>query len=241
MNYSTIGKRFLAALIDSLAINAVGSIFAFLFGGYALTIASPVLGAVYYIICEGGAWHATLGKKAMGIMVVDANGVGIDYGQATIRYLCRIVSGLILGIGFLIALFNDQRQTLHDKLANTYVVDGVSAPVSGAGTSGAVGRGIVGVSGEVAGVFFPMLPNGILIGRDPSVCQVVFKNSGGISRLHCIVSYNPQSGMFILSDRNSTYGTFTQSGIRVTPDRSVALKSGERFYLGDPNNMFEVK
>lgn len=238
MNYTSFGKRLGAFLIDAIITGFVGGVLTALTGSWYASFVSAFVGAAYYIFCEGGPWHATLGKKALGITVVDQNGVGIDYGKAAVRYLGRILSGLLLGIGYLIALFSNERQTLHDKLANTYVVDGSFEDVS-AGSSG--GRAIVGVTGEAAGVSYPVTGNGLMIGRDPSVCQVVLAKSSGISRLHCFVSYNPASGMYILSDRNSTYGTYTQTGIRVTPEKSVALKSGERFYLGNTNNLFEVK
>ena len=54
------------------------------------------------------------------------------------------------------------------------------------------------------------------------------------------MALNTLSNMFILSDRNSKYGTFTEKGVRVTPNKSVALRSGERFYLGNKDTMFEV-
>lgn len=236
MSYSSLGKRFCAAIIDGLICGAIGSAFVMLTGLWPTGFLSLVMGAAYFILCEGGEWHATLGKKLMNIMVINNNGQGIDYKTATIRYLGRILSGITMGIGFVFALFNDDRQCLHDKLADTYVVDGAT---ESSGFSG--GRSIVGVTGEIAGKRFPITGNGIMIGRDPAVCQVVLKKSSGISRIHCFVSYNPQSGMFIVSDRNSSYGTFTLNGMRVTANKSVALKKGERFYLATANTMFEVQ
>ncbi|MFQ5987264.1 MAG: RDD family protein [Dehalococcoidia bacterium] len=38
------------------------------------------------------------------------------------RYLGYIVCALTLGIGFLIIAFDDRKQGLHDKIANTYVI-----------------------------------------------------------------------------------------------------------------------
>lgn len=236
MSYSSLGKRFCAAIIDSFICGAIGSAFVILTGFWPTSFLSLILAAAYYILCEGSEWHATLGKKLMNIKVVNKNGQGIDYKTATIRYLSRMLSGLIFGIGFVIALFNDNRQCLHDKLADTYVVDGVADS-----SFSSAPRSIVGVTGEVAGKRFPIIGNGIMIGRDPSVCQVVLKKSNGISRIHCFVSYNPQSEMYILSDRNSSYGTFTLNGMRVTANKSVALKKGERFYLATLDTMFEVQ
>ena len=43
-------------------------------------------------------------------------------GNATGRFFGKLVSGMIYGIGFLMAAFTKQRQALHDKMANTFVV-----------------------------------------------------------------------------------------------------------------------
>lgn len=241
MSYSTMGKRIIAAAIDWLLCGILGSAFVVITGLWPTGLLSILIAAGYFIIFEGGDWHATPGKKLMNIIVVDRYGHGVDYKTASIRYLGRWLSGIIMGIGFVIALFNNERQCLHDKLADTYVVDGTEGNQIGSlsGVSGS--RSIVGITGEVAGKRFPITGNGIMIGRDPAVCQVVLKKSSGISRIHCFVSYNPQSGMFIVSDRNSSYGTFTLNGMRVTANKSVALKKGERFYLATANTMFEVQ
>jgi hypothetical protein len=196
-----------------------------------------LIGFLYYTLMEGSELHATIGKKMMGMQVVDETGSGIDYGKAAVRALTRYLSGMLFGIGYLIALFSENRQALHDKLAGTYVVDSENVPFGLADTSGAA---IIGVTGEVAGMRFPLHGNGAMIGRDAISCQIVLHKSRGISRLHCFISYNPKSGMYILSDRNSKYGTFTGRGMRVTARKSIALKKGERFYLASKDAMFEV-
>jgi pSer/pThr/pTyr-binding forkhead associated (FHA) protein len=43
-----------------------------------------------------------------------------------------------------------------------------------------------------------------------------------------------------LEDCGSTNGTFKENGEKVSPDRPVYLQPGERFYLGEKNEMFEV-
>ena len=234
MNYGSLGKRFLAAIIDYVAISAIGLFIILITDEWYFGLSALFISAVYYILFEGGSWHATPGKKIMKISVVDEFGTGIDYSKATIRFLGRILSSLIFGIGYIIALFDDKRQALHDRLAGTYVVEG------DAESAGATGHSVIGVSGELAGMRFAISGNGLMMGRDPAVCQIVLQRSKGISRLHCFVSYNPSSNMFILTDRNSKYGTFTGDGERITPQKSIALKSGQHFYLGSKDNMFEL-
>jgi uncharacterized RDD family membrane protein YckC len=65
---------------------------------------------------------ATVGKMAMGIVVVDLNGNKISFGKAIGRYFSKIVSAIILGIGYFMAFFDDKKRTLHDKMVGTLVI-----------------------------------------------------------------------------------------------------------------------
>lgn len=77
---------------------------------------------LYYILLS--AWKGqTLGKMAVHIKVVGRDGSPISLGQAFVRWLGYLASALPLGIGFLMALVNDERRTLHDLLAGTVVVE----------------------------------------------------------------------------------------------------------------------
>ena len=70
---------------------------------------------------------ATPGKKLMKIKVVDANTFEtIGYKQAVKRFLGYIVSSIPLLLGFVVGAFTGKKQTLHDKIANTVVVEGDS-------------------------------------------------------------------------------------------------------------------
>jgi hypothetical protein len=84
--------------------------------------------------------------------------------------------------------------------------------------------------------------NGIVIGRDSVSCQVVLPaNHANVSRTHCVVTYNPSSGMFVINDRKSSYGTFLANGTKIPYNQPTALRSGDRFYVATPDNMFEVR
>mgnify|MGYP000573974549 CR=1 FL=1 len=97
MNYAGFGKRLFAYLIGGVTIGLAGGILAVFFGYYFYLIFGWLLGALYFILMEGGTWQATLGKRAMGLIVTDMNGDPISYGTATLRYLGKFVSSLILG------------------------------------------------------------------------------------------------------------------------------------------------
>jgi uncharacterized RDD family membrane protein YckC len=73
---------------------------------------------------ESSAKQATVGKMALGIIVTDLEGRRLGFGRATGRYFAKILSALILGIGFLMAAFTERKQGLHDMVASTLVVKG---------------------------------------------------------------------------------------------------------------------
>src|SRR5262249_39421879 len=78
------------------------------------------LGAVYYVY-HWGVKGATPGKRLLGLVVQGDDGTEpIGLSRATIRVLGYLVSGLILGIGFLMIAFGGAG--LHDRMAGTRVV-----------------------------------------------------------------------------------------------------------------------
>ncbi len=251
MEYASFGKRLAAYLIDWAIIGVAGSLFLFAFGYYLYVGAGWLLGALYFILMEGGGWNATLGKRALGIVVTDLNGSGISYGTAAVRYLGKMVSSVIFGIGYLMAAFTKNNQALHDKMAATLVLNAASSggryqsppyqPIASASASTG-GRCVVGISGEFAGQVLYLTQNGIMIGRDTVACQIALSASTpGVSRHHCQVNYNAQTGMFIVNDLGSTYGTFLLNGTRINSGQPIALRPGERFYIGNQMTMFEVR
>jgi uncharacterized RDD family membrane protein YckC len=85
---------------------------------------STALGWLYFALMESSTKQATLGKMALGITVTDLEGRRIGFGKATGRYFAKILSALILFIGFLMVAFTARKQGLHDILAGTLVVKG---------------------------------------------------------------------------------------------------------------------
>jgi uncharacterized RDD family membrane protein YckC len=80
--------------------------------------------AAYFILMESSAKQATLGKMAVGIKVGDERGQRIAGLTATGRYFGKIISGIILCVGYLMVAFDSKKQGLHDRLARTTVYYG---------------------------------------------------------------------------------------------------------------------
>jgi uncharacterized RDD family membrane protein YckC len=130
LSYASFGERFLAYLVDGVVLAMAGFVFQgfSLFGG--MDTSEPnftdglggLLGLLYFTLMESSKYQATLGKMALGIKVTDMEGRRISWGRALGRYLGKIVSALILLIGFIMAGFTEKRQALHDMMAKTLVV-----------------------------------------------------------------------------------------------------------------------
>jgi len=111
-------------VIDCIIIVPLNNyILSYIGDGSILRILVPNL--IWWVYTAGltsSSLKATLGKKILGLKVVDLNGSRISFGKATGRFLASILSGLILGIGYLMVAFNPKKQGLHDQIAGTYVV-----------------------------------------------------------------------------------------------------------------------
>jgi uncharacterized RDD family membrane protein YckC len=91
-------------------------------GGGKVFLLLLTLGVAYYIVCEA-ATGATLGKRMVGIRVVDEDGDRVTLGAAVIRNLLRLVDALFFYlVGFLFALTSSRGQRLGDRAAHTIVV-----------------------------------------------------------------------------------------------------------------------
>ena len=79
-------------------------------------------GWLYSALLESSDMRATLGKKIVGLKVVNLSGGKLSFGQATGRHFGKIVSGIILGIGYLMQPFTERKQALHDMMAGALVI-----------------------------------------------------------------------------------------------------------------------
>jgi len=102
--------------------SGIGILLAFIAAYMAAILLFVVLHWLYYALMESSNKQATLGKLALGIVVTDLNGQRISFGRATGRYFGKIVSGMILSIGYIMAGFTEKKQALHDIMASCLVV-----------------------------------------------------------------------------------------------------------------------
>jgi len=90
---------------------------------WVIQLVSFGLTVLYYVGFHSSRGGATPGKMAVGIKVLRSDGTRISIPRAVGRLFATILSSLPLGIGYLLAAFTQRKQTLHDMLCDTLVVD----------------------------------------------------------------------------------------------------------------------
>jgi uncharacterized RDD family membrane protein YckC len=65
---------------------------------------------------------ATPGKMAVGLKVIRPDGSPVSVGRAAGRYFAKILSTIILLIGYIMAGFDSQKRALHDMICDTRVI-----------------------------------------------------------------------------------------------------------------------
>lgn len=109
----------LGFVIQMAARKAPGAMIPLAIGSYLLV----ALVSIAYILIPWAKSGATPGKKILHLKIVRDDGVApLGYGKAALRMLGYIISGMILYIGFLMILFNDEKKGLHDMIAGTHVI-----------------------------------------------------------------------------------------------------------------------
>jgi uncharacterized RDD family membrane protein YckC len=103
---------------ENLAMGLVG-IFGSIFG---LIVVVVIMGWLYYALMESSKMQATLGKMALGLIVTDLEGNRISFARATGRYFGKIISGMIMYIGYILAGLTEKKQALHDMMAACLVI-----------------------------------------------------------------------------------------------------------------------
>lgn len=104
------------------AENIVGGIMGILGSIFGMVLVILAIGWLYFALMESSKNQGTLGKMALGLKVTDMDGNRISFGRATGRYFGKILSNMILMIGYILAGLTAKKQALHDMIASCLVV-----------------------------------------------------------------------------------------------------------------------
>lgn len=143
VRYGGFWIRFVAAIIDGLALGIVvwplSGMLALMIQFAGRSADMPGMGIhlvrgiviwtlflcagwIYEAALESSSKQATLGKMALALKVTDEYGNRISFARASARYFSKILSRMILMIGYIMAGFTERKQALHDMIAGTLVV-----------------------------------------------------------------------------------------------------------------------
>jgi uncharacterized RDD family membrane protein YckC len=145
--YGGFWIRVLARIIDGLILSVVFTPLAFVFFAFAgrgvlprpgtvpdMSQMGPFFAVVFgfsavevVLIAIYEAWfvsnrYATPGKLVLGLQVVRPNGDKLSFVRALGRFVLYYFGFLILGIGWIIAAFDEEKRALHDRICDTRVV-----------------------------------------------------------------------------------------------------------------------
>jgi uncharacterized RDD family membrane protein YckC len=133
--YAGFWIRVVAWVIDFFILLVAGVVaqlpFARLLQSRRIEDTLMAMGAVYLIDMAIGATYegvfvsrfgATPGKMALELKVVRPDGGPVSLGRAVGRYFAKMVSAIVLMIGYIMVGFDSEKRALHDMLCDTRVI-----------------------------------------------------------------------------------------------------------------------
>jgi uncharacterized RDD family membrane protein YckC len=148
-HYAGFWIRFVASLLDGIILAVVAGILsAFFLPSFmpreiirgnptpeeSVAMLAPMLGMMgvsilvnMLVACSYETFFvarlgATPGKMALGLKVVRPDGGPVSAGRAAGRYFSKLISSMILMIGYIMAGFDSQKRALHDMICDTRVI-----------------------------------------------------------------------------------------------------------------------
>ncbi len=165
------------------------------------------------------------------------------YGRVNVGVIIAVVVAVAAVGAAIVVFFVFSNKNKAQPAVQAASAGGVNATVAmNAPSPAVVSNGkyyLIGVSGMFSGKKYSIEDRAI-IGRDPARCNVVYpENQPGISGIHCEIVRNDNA--LVITDCGSTYGTYLGNGTRLAPKTPYTLRSGEKFYVGNNENTFEVR
>jgi uncharacterized RDD family membrane protein YckC len=77
---------------------------------------------LYEALLTSSAWQGTIGKRILRLKVTDDFGNRISFARATGRFFAKILSGMVMYVGFIMVAFMERKRGLHDVIGGTQVL-----------------------------------------------------------------------------------------------------------------------
>ncbi len=123
--YAGFWIRLLACLLDAIIFGVPWGILQWALVEELQIMSFDIVLTITFVLLYAwieGKKGATPGKLACGLRVVDEHGDRIGFANAALRNIGKMLSLILLGIGFLMIAWDSKKQALHDKFAGAYVV-----------------------------------------------------------------------------------------------------------------------
>ena len=140
--YASFWERVAAMIVDGILIEFILASFGAVMGiglwsgftgieivhdhaiDFIFGILVPVTTWTYFVLQESSSAQGTVGKRMMGLKVVDVSGGKLTLGRGDWPNVLErsLVCHFLCLIGFLIQPFTDRGQALHDVIAGTLVI-----------------------------------------------------------------------------------------------------------------------
>jgi uncharacterized RDD family membrane protein YckC len=135
-----LGSRVVAKILDTVILSLVNSAMTFALTGSFYVAFNPtgtqnptpgligllnLINIILNVSYNVGFLHwrgQTPGKMAMSIRVVTPEGGGLSWGKAIARPFAEILSGCLCLVGYLMAFWDPEKRTLHDRIVGTRVI-----------------------------------------------------------------------------------------------------------------------
>ena len=127
LELASAGQRFGAWLVDaviSIIVAGIGlALFSVVGPGGEIFTALVVIAYAIVVLWLVATRGQSPGKMAINIKIVKVDGRPLGFGGMLLREIIgKIISSLIIFLGYIWILFDTERQGWHDKIAGTYVV-----------------------------------------------------------------------------------------------------------------------
>lgn len=123
--WARLGAKILDSILTQIISGALGFVIGIVMHGDKASaavggLAGLIVGFGYPVLFLG-KYGATPGKMALKLKVVRSNGEPITYLRALGRVFAEMLSGMILGIGYLMVAWDPEKRALHDRICDTRV------------------------------------------------------------------------------------------------------------------------
>ena len=124
VEYAGFWIRFVASFVDTLVLLFPLALIDAIFGDESILtmLLYLILWGAYISYFLSSKWKGTVGKRVLGLEVLDLNFEQLTLKEAIVRYLFSLISYTFI-IPLFMMFFTDKKQTFHDYYANTLVVD----------------------------------------------------------------------------------------------------------------------